>query len=514
MKQPNIVIVISDQQRADTLGCFRIFENITPQLDRIGHEGAVFKRCYSVQPVCGPARACFQSGRYASETGNYKNGKSLPKDTDTMAKHAKAQGYQTAYIGKWHIYGDEKPLKKLVGYDVPREYRAGYDYWLASNALEFTSHAYDGYLFDNDNHKVQIQGYRADFITNKALEYLKNRENAEPFFLMVSFIEPHQQNDLGRFTGPIGEAEQYKDYQAPGDLRNAKGDWKEALPDYLAMCHNLDANVGRIREELEREGIWENTLFIYSADHGCHFKTRNGEYKRSCHEASTRVPLVIHGPEFQGMGERESTTAIFDVPATVLKACGAKIPKAYRGTPLQNLVEDERDILIQISEECAGRGLVSDKWKYCIQNDEEGLAAPGADIYYEKYLYDLTQDPYEQNNLIEDEAYGEIREELKKRLLKLIQEVEGETPMIKAPKDNPYYRQKYSFLMSLNQMMEDEKTKALIEKYMPILVDNQQVQLGANLKFTFLVQYLQKMPGMKKNIEKFREELKALNDKT
>ena len=496
-KKPNILIVLSDQQRADTLSCFGVQSGITPILDDIGRHGMIFERCYSVQPVCGPARACIQSGRYATETGNFKNGCTLPEDTNTMSMYAKQMGYETAYIGKWHIYGDQGLIKKKREFDVPIKNRMGYDYWLASNALEFTSHAYDGYLFDSDNHKVPIEGYRADFITSKAIEYLENRDREKPFFMVVSYLEPHQQNDLGKFTGPKGQAERFEKYGVPGDLKEGQGDWESEMPEYLSMCYNLDENVGRIRNELLQEKEWENTLFMYSADHGCHFKTRNGEYKRSCHDASTRVPLVVSGPGLDRGTNSSLLTSILDIPATAVYAMGGTIPDNYRGQPIQTLKE-ERPILIQISEECSARAICYQNYKYCVSNDAEGLQEDSSTVYYEKFLYDLSKDPYEQNNLIEQEDYIEQKEMLKKKLLELILEVENKRPQIKSARENPYYGIKYSFLMSLNQMLADEKARKVLEEELPMIAHSKLVQLGANIKFSFLNQYFSKIPILRK----------------
>ncbi len=135
---------MTDQQRWDTLSYFGVQRGVTPNIDRLGEEGTLFERFFTVQPVCGPARACLQSGRYATETGNYKNGRTLPPSTNNLGMQMKQAGYDTAYVGKWHIFGDKSPLLRGVGYDVPVQYRAGYDYWLASDALEFTSHMEDG----------------------------------------------------------------------------------------------------------------------------------------------------------------------------------------------------------------------------------------------------------------------------------------------------------------------------------------------------------------------------------
>ncbi len=137
---------------------------------------------------------------------------------------------------------------------------------------------------------MDFEGYRVDCITNFMLDYLRTyatRRPQRPFFLFSSFIEPHQQNDQNRFVGPIGSKSRFAKYNVPGDLVGTtpepgrRCDWPEQMPDYLGCCWSLDQNLGRIRAELELLGLAENTVVIYTSDHGCHFCTRNSEYKRS-----------------------------------------------------------------------------------------------------------------------------------------------------------------------------------------------------------------------------------------
>ena len=509
----NIVLVLSDQQRSDTLGYAGVWKDITPNLDRIGEEGTLFENCFSVQPICSPARACIQSGRFATEKGNYKNGLTIPEDTDTIGKYVKEAGYDTAYIGKWHIYKDHFLDKLFNKYDVPVKNRMGYDFWEASNALEFTSHAYSGHLYDNENHKIKIEGYRADFITSLAIDYLKKHPKGRPFFLTVSFVEPHHDANM-TFEGPKGSKEKYKDPAIPKDLEGLKGDYEEFLPDYLGMCANLDMNVGRIEEALKEIGEWEDTVFLYSADHGCHFRTRNSEYKRSCHEASIHVPLVAHGPGFENRGSVKGLTSILDIPASILKAAGVRIPDTYRGKPLQeDVYQEEEEIFVQISEDSLGRCLRTKRWKYCASYDEgnASLTRPDSDVYYESFLYDLENDPAEHVNLVDDPAYEEIRKELKEKLLQKIWEVEGKRPQILTYEEDPHKDQKYSFRMSLSEMLEDEKSRKVIEETAPFLITNKYVHLGTNMKFYFLAGYIEKVPFYGKKIRLLKKKLEALN---
>ena len=147
----NIIFYFSDQQRWDTCGCFGQPLNITPNLDALAKEGVKFDNAFSPQPVCGPCRALFQTGKYPTETGCFRNNIMLPEGLKTLANYIEEAGYETAYIGKWHLASDgeleKKPTIDHTVTAVPQEYRGGYTgFWRAADVLEFTSHGYDGYV--------------------------------------------------------------------------------------------------------------------------------------------------------------------------------------------------------------------------------------------------------------------------------------------------------------------------------------------------------------------------------
>jgi uncharacterized sulfatase len=443
--RPNVLFFFSDQQRWDTCGCYGQSLNVTPNLDRMAGQGVRFDNAFTCQPVCGPARACLQTGLYATQTGVYTNGRQLPRNTRTMAHHLGDIGYRTAYVGKWHLASarhheyDDKP--------IPVELRGGYrDFWCAADILEFTSHGYGGHMWDTDGRRVDFpeDRYRADAVTDIALEYLRNgRSGDDPFFLMVSYIEPHHQNDRNRYEGPEGSKERFADYTPPRDLVDtpAEGDWRENYPDYLGCCNSLDSNLGRYLEELESQGILDNTVVIYTSDHGSHFRTRNGEYKRSCHDACIRVPLVVRGPGFQAGQVVDRPVSILDVPPTILTAAGLLPPEDYRGWSLQPLSQDGQDprrseeVFLQISEDHIGRAIRTPRWTYEVYvPGTKGRARPGSDAYVECHLYDNENDPHQLNNLVTDPEHTELRAQLAEKLKAHMRRAgEGEPVILPAP---------------------------------------------------------------------------------
>lgn len=431
-KRQNIVFFFSDQQRADTLGCNGQPMPVTPCLDRFASEDAVnFSNTFTPQPVCGPARSMLQTGLYPTQTGCYRNAISLPTEQKTLARFLREAGYRVGYVGKWHLASD-KDGNHYETVPVPLERRGGYeDYWMAADVLEFTSHGYGGYVFDREGNKLEFTGYRTDCITDHAIRYIEEYDSGQPFFLMVSHIEPHHQNDRGDYEGPEGSKERFKDFVPPADLEPGKGDWERFYPDYLGCCHALDENFGRVLGALKKKGIYDRTMVIYASDHGCHFRTHTDEvvengfddYKRNSFEGTIHVPLVIKGEGFGPGRKEERVVSLLDLPKTILTAAGIDTGKLnLQGRPLQEVKAPdwEEEVYIQISESFVGRALRTGRYKYVVYAPQVNpWAESGSPVYREKYLFDLKEDPLEKHNLIGNPEMAEVRGRLRKQLMRL-----------------------------------------------------------------------------------------------
>lgn len=432
MSKKNIIFYFSDQQRWDTVN-----ETVTPNLMALAREGVLFENNFTCQPVCGPARACLQTGVYATQCGCYWNGIPLPDNITPLAHYFNEAGYETAYIGKWHLASDRLPgiglhCEKTA---VPKEKQGEYQYWRAADVLEFTSHGYDGYVFDGEGNKLDFKGYRADCINDFALEFLDKRDKEKPFFMFVSQLEPHHQNDHNCYEGYRETVENYKDYPLPADLTFLKGDYKEMYPDYISAINRLDYNVGRLVNKLKELGIYDDTIILYTSDHGSHFKTRNLEYKRSCHESATHTPLIIRGGGFEGGKKESRLSSLIDLPPTLLSLAGIPIPATYMGLDLTKGIGNNnkmRDcVFMQISESQCGRAIRTDRFKYAVRSGAPtGYAHHSAGAYFEDYLYDLEKDPIEKKNLIKDPQYKHIREEMKYLLLREMKKAGEQPPVI------------------------------------------------------------------------------------
>lgn len=431
--QPNIIVFFTDQQRWDTSSIFGNPHDLTPNFDRFAQRSTHLYHMLTPQPVCGPARAVMQTGQYASTNGCIANAIPLRPDARTMAHNFNEAGYQTGYIGKWHL--SDKSLGA-----VPEESRGGYQYWLAANTLESVSRPYQTRVYDNDNTEVLLPGYRVDALTDAAIRYVDDHKE-NPFFLFLSFIEPHQQNDVDDYCAPEGYREKYLDGWLPPDLRALTGNAPSKIAGYYGMVKKLDETFGRLMDSLASSGLRENTIVLFTSDHGCHFRTRRGEYKRTCHESSVRVPGMLCGGPFEGGGQVRQQVSLVDVAPTLLDAAGIEIPEEMQGKSILPLLNNRRApwrdaALIQISESTPskkgheGRAIRTARWKYAVGTLE--AQDDGAPTHYdEEFLYDLDRDPYELCNLINDEKYADIRAQLREQLLDLMVEAGEARPLIK-----------------------------------------------------------------------------------
>ena len=427
-KQPNIILYLSDQFRWDFVGANGANSSTrTPNLDAMARRGKNFTHCVTNQPVCAPSRSVLFTSRYATETGVWRNALGMDQSLPTLAGELRKAGYTSNLIGKWHLAPDGKTPGSVGPGAVPPEWRGGFlDLWEGANALEHTSHPYYGSLYDNDGKEIKYENeYRVDFLTDRAERFLRQKHD-KPFFLFVSQLEPHQQNDMNRMVGPKGSAERFINAYVPPDLRAFPGDWHQQLPDYYGACESIDASVGRLHKVLEETGQKEDTIFVFFSDHACHFMTRNQEYKRSTHNSSLRVPFIVDGPGFNGAQQIPELTGIINIAPTLLEAAGVPAPASWKGRSVMPLLQDSQarekwpnKELVQISESMTARAIRTPEWTYCVA-DISGAKNASSPRYMEWQMYDQRNDPNELVNLAGRKEYLEQAKVLKTELLTLL----------------------------------------------------------------------------------------------
>jgi len=459
-RRPNVLMICADQFRADFVGASRENPSVrTPHIDALAKRGVNFRQCTTNQPLCSPSRASFLTSRYATETAVWKLGIELDHSLPTIATEFRKNGYTANFMGKWHVsQTDFENGKKQLGWIPPGPSRGGFDdLWEGANVLELVSHPYEGNYWDNEGNNIGFKDeYRVDFIANRGVQFIEQKHD-KPWFLFLSQLEPHHQNDIGAFVPPLRYADDfswrvyrsqlaaqqqndldslahperpsYSDPYIPEDLRNLPGNWRSRLPAYYGCVQAIDDCVGTLVAALERTGQLDNTIIVFFSDHGCTFRTRLGEYKRSPHEASIRVPFVIAGPGFDQSTVVDELVSLLDLTPTLLDGAGIEPPASLRGKPLKPLALDQKaraawdsTTYFQISQSICGRGIRTPDWCYCAFDPtvQHGNAEYGTH-YQDFALYSIAGDPSEMVNLVGRPEYKQIadqlRDELKKRIV-------------------------------------------------------------------------------------------------
>jgi arylsulfatase A-like enzyme len=407
VKRPNIIIYHSDQFRWDFI-CAAGHNpmSFTPNLDAMYRRGTVFANFMTNQPLCCPSRACLWTGQYATTSGVWKNSP-LHLGATTLATQLTAAGYSANYIGKWHL-GNKGPA-------VPLEGRGGFTgYWRVANCPEISTRPYEGEFWDENNKAVPYKDvYRVDFLTGLAEDFLRQKHE-QPFLLVLAQVEPHQQNGKGPdgepygFSPPKGYEKQFRNPYIPPDLRDYPGDWPDQLANYYGDCKAIDESVGRIFQTLKEQNLEDDTIVIFMSDHGCHFRTRNTEYKRSPHDASIHVPFMIAGPGFDNNRVIPELVSMVDVMPTLLDLLGLPIPASVQGRSFLPLVNDpaareqwRNEVFVQVSEAEVARALRTDEWTYVALAPQAHPGKESASLQYQDYqLYNNRSDPAQKINLI------------------------------------------------------------------------------------------------------------------
>ncbi len=424
-KHPNLVFIFSDQQRTGELGCYGHPTIQTPNLDRLAREGTVFDNCTSCTPVCTPYRACMLSGQYPLHTGMFLNDLLMPTDITTVAHALRNEGYRTGYIGKWHLDGQNRG-----GFTPPGPRRQGFDdFWAVANCNHNYMKAY--YYRDNNPEPVWVKGYEPDAQTDLAVEFLRSNPQDQPFCLFVSYAPPHN---------PYNELPKSYQIYGPDDIivrPNCPEPNLDDLTGYQAHITALDRNVGQIMRTLDVLGEAEDTLIVYTSDHGDMLGSHRQQRKQRPWDESVRIPLIVRCPGRIPKNRRCRTLVNTpDLMPTLVSLCGGEIPQNVDGDDLSkawqgktNSGPDSAYISNIISfSEARGlpewRGVRTDHYTYVCTQDGPWM------------LFDNQNDPYQMENQIDAPQFREVRRKLEHQLDRWLDRT-GDT--FQAPED--YLRQ-------------------------------------------------------------------------
>lgn len=395
MSRRNIVFVFADQMRAQTTG-FNGAKVQTPYMDKMAAEGVVFDRTISNVPVCTPWRAAFLSGQYPLSTGMFMNDVTMPTDRPTFGTVLRDDGYDTAYIGKWHLDGPDRS-----GYTPPGPRRQGFDFWAVGNC----THNYDESIYYHDSDEPKFwDGYDAVDQTTLAVDYIEKRKKGEPFALVLSWGPPHNPYRM--------LPDRYLDMYAPGDIDvrpNCSEPNYDDLTGYYAHVTALDDQLARVGAALEEQGLMENTIFVFTSDHGDMLGSQGVQRKQHPWDESVVVPYVMRCPGQASKGHRVSTPFnVVDIMPTLLGLAGVPIPDTCEGldhTPAvrgDSFEGNDGSYIMSIAPfaEYRGqpwRGVRTERYTY-VRN----LNGPWL-------LYDNRVDPYQLNNLIDQANYADLQ---------------------------------------------------------------------------------------------------------
>jgi len=336
--KPNIVFLFADQLQAFALGCMGNRDILTPNLDALAADGLMLRQAYSDSPVCTPYRGCLMTGLYPSQSGIRNNGDGFSPDTRCLPHALEEAGYRTGYVGKWHLGGGgNRP--------IPRELQAGFHYFEGYQC--YNSFIDQIRFYDQDGGERQFKGHRTTVTTDLAIEMLE-RIGQEPFALFVSYQNPHYpiepdpaftalyaratletrpniDPDTEPFT-PTFSPRSPRPFERDPNYQRYGGNLAEFQRLYYALVTQLDHEVGRLIRHLKAEGLYDNSLILFTSDHGEMMGSHGRMNKGLPHEESCRVPLIAHIPSLpedrRGRIEDSPVSAGIDIWPTLLDFAG------------------------------------------------------------------------------------------------------------------------------------------------------------------------------------------------
>ena len=421
---PNIVFVFSDEHRSQSMSFTEMPMVQTPNLANMAREGFCFQQCISNYPVCSPYRGMLMTGRWPFQTGMIDNDIDLSENEYTLGDAFKSAGYHTAYIGKWHLGGTRA---EPFGFDLSL-------IWTNTN-----THYNQSLYYPKDGGPVRLEGYNATRMTDQAVSYIAGA-GAHPYLLMVSLNPPH-----ARFTdAPPDKRALYPDgslpyrpnvrLDGPDDGHISRNNGSPHYEGYHAHITAIDTELGRILDAVKQSERGDNTLVIYTSDHGCQFGSHGIGSKRQPYEESVRIPFMVYAPgRVSPGGSSQALMGAPDVMPTLCGLAGIPVPNTCVGQDFSGYIlhgigpEPDAQLIMHISKKNASggerhpaplfRGIRTRRYTYTI--NEKGPF----------HLFDNQEDPYQMHNLVHAEEQASLRKDLHARLAELLAAAEDPFPL-------------------------------------------------------------------------------------
>ncbi len=437
MPGPNLVYVFADQLRYQSCGYAVDVRARTPNIDRFSTEGTNFRQCVSGSPMCAPYRASLLTGKYSSSTGMVINELRMSPRHRCLGHVLSGAGYDNAYIGKWHLWASEPARhdKDSNQYVPPGEHRLGFNgFWRTNN---FWHRYYEAFEFGDDPRRIPIAGYQPDAQTDLALEWLAaGRDRTRPFTLFLSYGTPHDPwlesnvpaeylnmfRDV-RFPPPLTYADGSAEYWGPRMdrewwLRTVKPNLENWQRIYCAMTANLDWNFGRLLEGLDRLGLTEDTIVVFTSDHGEMFGAHGRIAKNIFYEEAIRVPFLVRWPgRVPEGGVTEACLNTPDIMPTLLALLGLPVPTSVEGTDLSHCALGRPGPAPEAAF-LQGMGHVVQwydgfEWR-ALRDATHTYAVTRGDG--SEHLYDLAADPLQTTDLAADPAHAAVLQRYRQAL--------------------------------------------------------------------------------------------------
>lgn len=461
----NVLFIWTDEQRPDTIGAYGNPHIRTPNLDRLAAQSALFEQAYCAQPVCSPSRATVVTGVYPHTHGLLHNNMVLTTAIPTLAELLRPAGYVCGYIGKWHLGNEVRPQRGFEQFWVSTEDNYTADYAAEGYSSYHQFLVQRGYTPPDERHGHRIfsrstaarlpeEAGKPAFQAAEAIRFLETYRD-QPFLLMVNFLEPHPP-----FFGPFDGMYRAEEMSLPESwyremgptvplhyrlLRefyarhnrhvhtNDEAGWKDLKARYWGLCSLVDKHAGRIVQRLEELGLAEDTIVVYTSDHGDMMGDHRLVAKCVQYEGAVRVPLMIRVP---GLVPRRIATpvSLADLVPTLLELLGLPLPERLQGQSLAPLLThgdaapDEAEVIIewngwngfdQIHDQLRSQGSGPDTQPPSLdaRTIRRGRWKLTLHMTGEHELYDLQHDPGEMHNLFHDPACAPVVRQLSERLL-------------------------------------------------------------------------------------------------
>ena len=406
-RRPNLVFVLADQWRAQATGYAGDTNARTPNLDKLASESVNFSDAVSGCPVCCPYRASLLTGRYPLTHGVFLNDVPLNTDAVSIAQAYNRAGYETGYIGKWHLDGRDRSAF------IPRERRQGFKFW---KAFGCTHNYNNSFYYADENMKLKWDGYDAIAQTHEAQRYIREHADGKPFALFLSWGSPHAPYQ----TAPEKYRKQFSEAEIklrPNVPKNLQAQARKALAGYYAHIAALDDCIGEILRTLKESRLENDTILVFTSDHGDMLYSQGGQKKQQPWDESILVPLLLRYPAALGGRGRTIDMPINtqDIMPTLLGLSGIDIPDTVEGANFTGVlrgVEKSKDDAALISCQSPFGQWTRARGGREYRGIRTSRCTYVRDLNGPWLLYDNDKDPYQLNNLCNKPRYSKLQKEM------------------------------------------------------------------------------------------------------